>query len=81
MNKVTKVNTTEAALRYSDLANKYYNSDEATLSKYVADVANDYAANSNEPKLKMIARCVYYFGALCQSSYDAWEKSGRPFRE
>jgi hypothetical protein len=81
MKKVSKINTTEAALRYSELANKYYNSDEATLSKHVADVANDYAAISNELKLTLLARCVYYFSALCQSSYDDWEKSGRPFRE
>ena len=81
MNKLSTIDTTKVGVSYSDLANKYYHADEATVSKYVAEVANDYAANSNEPQLTLFARFVTYFEALCQSSYDAWEKAGAPDRE
>jgi hypothetical protein len=40
------------------------------------------AANANDPaKTTLFARFVAYMDAWTQSSYDAWEKSGRPERE
>ena len=40
------------------------------------------AANANDPAaLPLFTRFVAYMDAWTQSSYDAWEKSGRPERE
>ena len=81
MNKLSRINSSKVDVSYSDIANKYYNSDKATVSNFVAEVANDYAANNNNPQLKLFARFVAFLGAWTQQSYEAWEKAGAPDRE
>ena len=80
MNKLSKIGS-KVDVIYSDIANKYYNADEAIVSNYVAEVANDYAANNNKPQLTILARFGAFFDAWTQHSYDAWEKAGGPDRE
>ena len=53
MNQISKAETTPLEVLevdYSDIANKYYNADEATVSEYGFDLADKLAANSNEAK-------------------------------
>jgi len=69
MNKLSKIETTEVDVTYTDLANKYYDS-------------SSEAANTNEQvALTLSARIVAFFDAWTQHSYDAWEKAGRPDRD
>jgi hypothetical protein len=73
MNKLSKIETTEVDVTYTDLVNKYYNADEPKVSE---------ASNTNEPvKLTFFAHFVAFFDAWTQNSYDAWVKAGRPDRE
>ena len=82
MNKLSKLDTTKIEVNYTNLAKKYYNTDETSVSEYVSKLAKQSAANSNEPgRVTFSASFVNYFSELCQSSYDAWEKAGKPFRE
>ena len=81
MNQVSKAETTALEVNYSKIANKYYNADEATVSEYVNDLAQQSGANSNQAQLTFFARIVAFFGAWTQHSYDAWEKAGAPDRE
>ena len=81
MNQVSKAETTALEVNYSEIAKKYYNADEATLSEYISDLAEQSVANSNELQLTFFARIVAFFNAWTQHSYDAWEKAGTPDRE
>ena len=50
--------------------------------KYMVEPISTKAANSNDPvALGLFARLVDFFDAWTQSSYDAWEKAGRPERD
>ena len=81
MNQVSKAETTALEVNYSEIAKKYFNTDEATLSEYVSDLADKSVANSNEFQLTFFARIVAFFNDWTQHSYDAWEKAGAPDRE
>ena len=81
MNQVAKAETTPLEVNYSDIANKYYNADEATVSEYVSDLADQSAANSNEPKSTLLASIFNFFDAWTQRTYEAWEKAGKPPRD
>ena len=81
MNQASKAETTPLEVNYSDIANKYYNADEATVSEYVSDLADQFAANSNEPKLTLLARFYNFFEQWTEQSYEAWKKAGKPPRD
>ena len=49
MNKLSKLDTTKIEVNYTNLAKKYYNTDETSVSEYVSKLAKQSAANSNEP--------------------------------
>ena len=82
MNQVSKAKATPLEVievNYPDIANKYHNADEATVSEYVSDLADQSAANSNEPisALSILTKTNRFYAWLdrwTQSSYDAWEK-------
>ena len=49
--------------------------------KYMVEPIATKAANSNDPvALTLFSSLVAFFDAWTQSSYDAWEKAGRPQR-
>ena len=78
MNQISKAETTPLEVlevTYSDIANKYYNADEATVSEYGFDLADQSAANSNEPKLTLLARFYNFFEQWTEQSYEAWKRS------
>ena len=78
MNQISKAETTPLEVLevdYSDIANKYYNADEATVSEYASDLADQSAANSNEPKLTLLARFYNFFEQWTEQSYEAWKRS------
>ena len=78
MNQVPKAEATPLEVievDYSDIANKYYNADEATVSEYGFDLADQSAANSNEPKLTLLARFYNFFEQWTEQSYEAWKRS------
>ena len=81
MNQASKAETTPLEVNYSDIANKYYNADEATVSEYVSDLADQSAANTNEPKLTLLARFYNFFEQWTEQSYEAWKKAGKPPRD
>ena len=84
MNQVSKAEATPLEVievNYSDIANKYHNADEATVSEYVSDLADQSAANSNEPKLNLLARFYNFFEQWTEQSYEAWKKAGKPPRD
>ena len=81
MNQVAIAETTPLEVNYSDIANKYHNADEATVSEYVSDLANQSAANSNDAKPTLFARFVAYMDAWTNASYEAWDKAGKPPRD
>ena len=81
MNHVSKAETTPLEVNYSDIANKYYNADEATVSEYVSDLADQSAANSNEPKSTLLACIFNFFDTWTQRTYETWEKAGKPPRD
>jgi hypothetical protein len=81
MNQASKAETTPLEVNYSDIANKYYNADEATVSEYVSDLADQSAANNNEPKLTLLARFYNFFEQWTEQSYEAWKKAGKPPRD
>ena len=74
MKKLSKIDSPQVAVSYSDIANKYYESDQATVSSYVAEVANDYAANSNKARLTLLASIYSFFDAMTEKGYNAWTK-------
>ena len=78
MNQVPKAEATPLEVievDYSDIANKYYNADEATVSEYGFDLADKLAANSNEAKLTLLARFYNFFEQWTEQSYEAWKRS------
>ena len=78
MNQISKAETTPLEVLevdYSDIANKYYNADEATVSEYGFDLADKLAANSNEAKLTLLARFYNFFEQWTEQSYEAWKRS------
>ena len=78
MNQISKAETTPLEVLevdYSDIANKYYNADEATVSEYASDLADQSAANSNEPILTLLARFYNFFEQWTEQSYEAWKRS------
>ena len=86
MNQISKAETTPLEVlevTYSDIANKYYNADEATVSEYASDLqellmamrADQSAANSNEAKLTLLARFYNFFEQWTEQSYEAWKRS------
>ena len=85
MNQVPKAEATPLEVievNYSDIANKYYNADEATVSEYVSDLADQSAANSNEPisALSILTKTNRFYAWMdswTQSSYEAWSKTDK----
>lgn len=87
MNQVPKAEATPLEVievDYSDIANKYYNADEATVSEYGFDLqellmamrADQSADNSNEPvKLTLLDRFYNFFEQWTEQSYEAWKRS------
>ena len=50
--------------------------------RYMAEPVTTKAANANDPaKLTLSNRVVAFFDAWTESSYKAWDQSGRPERE
>ncbi len=69
MNKLSKMDTTEVEVNYTDLANKYYGS-------------STVAANTNEQTAPTLSGRIFtFFESWAQHSYDAWLKAGKPLRQ
>jgi hypothetical protein len=77
MNKLSKIDSPKVDVSYLDLANKYYEANQAIVSSYVAKVANDYAANSNKARLTLLARIYNFFNAMTENGYNAWTKTDK----
>ena len=84
MNQVSKAEATPLEVievNYSDIANKYHNADEATVSEYISDLADQSPANGNDTKLTLLARFYNFFEQWTEQSYEAWDKAGKPPRD